>query len=141
MDTDSSNRAGVNRLDASLVPDALERRSPKRQAVWDEMCKLEKVGLGAREFVSDQRDRFMLNIDHGAATLLSTRIHAKGFIRSDLNSLLFRDASEVLRRQLSSVLPNKAFRNNKGFEISWSNVNMSDIVSMFDVIRTMTGHS
>lgn len=114
-------------------------RSAKRQAVWDQMLQLEQAGLGVREIVSDQRDRFLLDVNHGGATALSTRVHARGFVRSDVASLLFRDASDELYKQLAFINPNMAPHREKGYEIRWSNIGESDIDRFFDAVRKVAG--
>ena len=111
-------------------------RSVKRQLVWDHMLQLEQDGLGWREVVSQQRDKFVLNQQHGAATALSTRIDANGFIRADTNSLLFRDASDTLRAWLEALKPGAASRSDKGYEVRWSVVEASDIARMFEAVRS-----
>jgi hypothetical protein len=115
------------------------QRSVKRLAVWDQMLRLEQEGLGVRELVSDQRDRFMLEVDHGAATALSTDVHARGFIRADVASLLFRNASDALHEQLAAIKPGLGRQDEKGYEIRWSNVDVSDIARMFDAVRLVAG--
>lgn len=115
----------------------MDQRTTKRQAVWDNMLKLEQEGLGVRETVSDQRDRFMLDARHGAATALSRRPEAKGFIRADRDTLLFRDATGALRDRLEAVKPGLATGGDKGFEVRWSAVDETDIGRMFDAVRAL----
>lgn len=100
------------------------------------MLQLEQDGLGWREVVSQQRDKFVLNQQHGSATALSTRIDANGFIRADANSLLFRDASDALRARLEALKPGAASSSDKGYEVRWSVVEASDIARMFEAVRS-----
>lgn len=111
-------------------------RNAKRQLVWDLMLQLEQDGLGDRQQVSDQRDKFMLDSAHGAVSLLSRRPDANGFIRSDRDSLLFRDASDVLRGRLEAVCP-RATAGEKGYEVRWSAVDPDSIERMFDAVRSV----
>jgi hypothetical protein len=105
------------------------------------MLRLERAGLGSRQEVSIQRDKFMLDPNHGTATLLSRRLEANGFIRADENTLLFRDASEALYGRLAGVRPEIAVRSDKGFEVRWSSVDVADVERMFDTLwLTVRGH-
>jgi hypothetical protein len=101
------------------------------------MLQLEQDGLGHREQVSAQRDKFMLDSNHGAAFLVSRRPDANGFIRADSDSLLFRDASDLLRSRLEAVLPGMAAASEKGYEVRWSAVDSSNIERMFDAVRSV----
>lgn len=112
-------------------------RSAKRQLVWDHMLQLEQDGLGTGEVVSEKRDKFLLHTTHGAATALSHNIDANGFIRADINSLLFRHASDLLRSRLEAIKPGAAIRSDKGYEARWSSLEASDITDMFDAVRAI----
>lgn len=112
-------------------------RSVKRQVAWDQMLRLEQDGLGYRERVSLGRDKFVLQQDHPAATLLSRRPEANGFIRADEASLLFRAASDDLRLQLEAIQPLLAMRSDKGFEMRWSTLEARDIERMFELVRSV----
>jgi HEAT repeat protein len=79
----------------------------------------------------------MLDARHGAATALSRHLEARGFIRSDRDTLLFRDATAALRDRLEAVKPGVATCGDKGFEVRWSAVDETDIGHMFDAIRTL----
>jgi len=61
----------------------MSERSAKRQLVWYCMLQLEQDGLGYRQQVSYQHDKFMLDSGRGTASLLSRRLGLNGFIRSD----------------------------------------------------------
>lgn len=115
----------------------MSERDAKRQLVWDRMLQLEQDGLGYRQQVSDQRDKFMLDSGHGAVSLLSRRPDANGFIRSDRDSLLFRDASDVLRDRLEAVCPGAATAGEKGYEVRWGAVDPDSIERMFDAVRSI----
>lgn len=56
-------------------------RPPLRAVVWSELQCLEIAGLGKRFVVSDQRDKFVLDTTSAAASRLSDRPEADGFIR------------------------------------------------------------
>jgi hypothetical protein len=107
------------------------------------MLRLERDGLGYRERVSSGRDKFVLHQDHPAATSLSCRPEANGFIRADEASLLFRAASDGLRLQLEAIQPLRAMCSDKGFEMRWSTLEARDIERMFELVRSMarTGRS
>lgn len=112
----------------------MSERTLKRQLVWECMLHLEQDGLGHRKQVSALRDKFMLDSSHGAAFLLSHRPDANGFIRADSDSLLFRDASDLLHSRLEAVLPGAAAASEKGYEVCWSAVDPGGIERMFDAV-------
>jgi hypothetical protein len=101
------------------------------------MLRLEQDGLGYRERVSSGRDKFVLQQDHPAATVLSRRPEANGFIRADDASLLFRAVSDGLRLQLEAIQPLRAMRSDKGFEMRWSALEARDVERMFELVRSM----
>lgn len=79
----------------------------------------------------------MLDSGHGAAFLLPRRPDANGFIRADSDSLLFRDASDLLSSRLEAALPGVAAASEKGYEVGWSAVDPGDIERMFDAVRSV----
>jgi hypothetical protein len=112
------------------------QRSLKRQVVWEEMSRLEDMGLGHREMVSVLRDKFVLDASHSAVTMLTTRPGANGFVRADEDTLLFRAPSENLRHSLTSVKQDLVVNSEKGYELRWSTVDISEIRQMFEAIRS-----
>jgi hypothetical protein len=114
-------------------------RPEKREIVWTKLAELERQGLGRREIVSDKRDKFMVNTMHPRVTRLTTQPDAEGFIRSDTGSLLFRNASASIRMGLPPALKAKAMKSNKGLEFRWSDLEESDIRSLFTIIKDLAG--
>lgn len=112
-------------------------RSEKRTRVWEEMKKLDRVGLGRAEVVSQARDKFVLNVEHAEASQLSLRPSANGFIRADEHSLLFRDASELLRRMMAEDLVSLPMNYDKGIELGWGAVDEFQILRMFDAVAQL----
>lgn len=108
-------------------------RSEKRQLVWEELKKLEEMGLGKRIVVSAARDKFQLALGHPASEHLTPRPEADGFIRSDENSLLFRYAVHGFEQLLG--FPAGKFVSNKGVELRWTTLNMAEISRLFEVVR------
>ena len=115
----------------------MTQRTPKRQVVWEEMQRLEDAGLGHREWVSSSRDKFVLDASHPAATALTSRPGANGFVRADDDTLLFRAPSEPLRQGLISIQPLLHSQSDKGYELRWSALDIADIRQMFDVLRSI----
>ena len=64
---------------------------------------------------------------------------ANGFIRADEASLLFSDVSDGLRPQLEAMQLLCAMRSDKGFEMRWSVLEMSDVERMFELVRSGPG--
>ena len=114
-------------------------RSEKRGIVWTEMLALQQTGLGRREVVSDQRDKFVLNTEHPAASRLTSRPGANGFIRADKNTLLFRSASASLRAAVPLPLRAHARKSEKGLEFGWSVLENADLRALFSTLRAHGG--
>ena len=112
-------------------------RTQKRQFVWDEMYKLEEIGLGYREEVSKLRDKFTLYFEHSNADKLSKRPKAKGFIRADNNSLLLRDASNELMSAIPEDIRYLGKSIDKGLEFRWTNLNDNSVRSLFNCIKLL----
>lgn len=112
-------------------------RSEKRALVWEEMKKLERVGLGRVEVVSELRDKFVLNVEHAQASQLSLRPSAQGFIRADEDSLLFRNASESLKRMMEKDLVSLAVNYERGIEFGWGAVDEPTLLRMFDAVAQL----
>jgi 5-methylcytosine-specific restriction enzyme A len=118
----------------------LSERSEKRQIVWDEMLKLEQLGIGKRVFVSVLRDKFVLNVEFPNVERLTKDPKANGFVRADQHSLLFRYASEELRRKLE--IPEHLISvTKKGLQLRWSVLDEMKIHRLFYVIRTLASPS
>jgi hypothetical protein len=105
-----------------------------RPVVWEEMRRLEALGLGTAERRSEHRERFLLQPGHPRAPVLSTRPEAKGFVRADEGSLLFRDASSQLRDIVPHDLATRAMPPKKGLEFRWTQIGPSDIRLLFELI-------
>jgi hypothetical protein len=116
----------------------MNERSNKRALVWSKMEALENCGLGTRQFVSDDRDKFMLNPDHRSAYRLSSRPDANGFIRADSRSLLFRDATDELRRMLTQP-HDMSFASAKGVEFRWADIDEASIHRFFEHVARLAG--
>ena len=114
-------------------------RSEKRVIVWTEMLALQKAGLGQREIVSDQRDKFVLNTEHPVVSRLTSQPEADGFIRSDKNSLLFRNASASLRAAVPLPLRAQAKKSKKGLEFGWGVLENADVRALFSTVRAHGG--
>ena len=114
-------------------------RTEKRGIAWTQMLALEQAGLGRREPVSDQRDKFILNPAHRAASLLTTRPEADGFVRADKQTLLFRNASASLCAAMPAGLRSKRMTSEKGLEFTWRALENADIRALFTVIRAHAG--
>ena len=108
-----------------------------RPVVWEHMGRLEELGLGEREHVSEQRDRFVLHADHPRAETLSKRPKARGFIRADRGGLLFRDASPELRSTIPKDLADRAMDSSKGLEFRWTQLSSSDIGRLFGAVMQL----
>lgn len=119
----------------------MTQRTLKRQVVWEEMRRLEDAGLGHCEWVSSSRDKFVLDASHPAATALTIRPGANGFVRADDDTLLFRAPSEAFRQGLVGIKPPLQSQSDKGYELRWSAVDISDIRQMFDVLRSIVPSS
>ena len=114
-------------------------RSEKRGVVWEEMLTLQTGGLGSRVRVSEQRDKFVLNPQHPAATGLTFRPEANGFVRADRGSLLFRNAAASLRSAVPTQLRLRAMKSAKGLEFRWTTLENADLRRLFQVIRAHAG--
>lgn len=114
----------------------MSERSNKRALVWDEMKSLEDAGLGERQVVSEDRDRFMLDAGHAAAYRLSENPGARGFIRADSRTLLFRNASDQLRQLLTSP-HDMSCASEKGVEFRWSEVDEQAIRRFFEHVSQL----
>jgi hypothetical protein len=117
-------------------PEAKCMRPKERELVWSEMKLLEDACLGWKETVSDDRDKFTLNASHQSAYRLSKRPDARGFIRSSSKSLLFRDASDELRRLLTEP-EDRSFISEKGVEFRWSDIDEAAIRLFFAHIKSL----
>ncbi len=123
---------------AQRGPDAqASSRSPLRSLVWGLMERLEDAGLGKREVVSDQRDKFLLDPAHPSVAHVSTRPHADGFIRSDRGSLLFRDANPTLVDAVAARLTARRMQSSKGLEFRWSALDEDAIGGLFRSVEAV----
>jgi len=113
-------------------------RTEKRGIVWQEMRRLEGLGLGTPEKVSELRDRFVLAPGHPAASKLISK-SGKGFIRADEGSLLFRNASQAFQSSISSGLRAKAMQSEKGLEFRWTQLSNEEILALLDAVGTFAG--
>ena len=116
-------------------------RAPKREQTWLEMGQLQGLGLGRREIVSDDRDKFMVNTMHDRVTLLTTHPDAEGFIRSDGRTLLLRHPSATIKMAIPQPLKAKAKRSKKGWEFAWGVLDEADIQALFMAVRTASGRT
>jgi hypothetical protein len=114
-------------------------RPEKRAIVWTEMLALQQTGLGRREIVSDQRDKFVLNSEHLVVPRLTSQPEADGFIRSDESSLLFRNASASLRAAVPLPLRARAKKSKKGLEFGWGVLENADVRALFSALRAHAG--
>jgi hypothetical protein len=112
-------------------------RSDKRALVWSEMKSLEDSGLGERQLVSADRDKFMLDAEHGSAYRLSRRPDANGFIRADTRTLLFRDPSDELRRLLTQP-EDISMPSDKGVEFRWKDIDEATIRRCFKHVSDLS---
>jgi hypothetical protein len=115
-------------------------RPEDRELVWNEMKLLEVADLGCREAASVDRDKFTLNANHPFAYRLSKRPDARGFIRSSSKSLLFRDASDELRRLLTEP-EDRSFASEKGVEFHWRDIDDAAIRLFFAHVKTLANMS
>jgi hypothetical protein len=113
----------------------MPERSSARIQVWNHLAKLQLAALGHVVRVSDQRDKFTLDCSHVAAGRLSDRPDANGFIRSDKNSLLFREASELFRQAVPSHIRTRAMASKKGLEFRWTQLEPTHIDELFAAVR------
>lgn len=114
-------------------------RPPKREQTWEAMGQLQEMGLGRREVVSDDRDKFMVNPAHPRVTLLTTQPDADGFIRSDGRSLLLRNPSATVKMGVPNNLTAKVKKSSKGWEFSWGTLEEFEIEKLFAVVRNAAG--
>ena len=114
---------------------ATTHRTQIRQFVWEEMYKLEEIGLGYREVVSKLRDKFMLSIEHSNADKLSKNPKSNGFIRADDDSLLLRYASDELMSAIPEDIRYLGKSIDKGLEFSWKNLNDNRVRSLFNCVK------
>ena len=91
--------------------------------------------------MSDQRDKFLLNPSHIAAVRLSDRPDANGFIRSDKGSLLFREASSMLREAVPVAIRVRAITSNKGLEFRWTQLGPTEIDELFAAVLRIAENS
>lgn len=117
----------------------MNHRSLKRAVAWEEIKKLEAAGLGRADVVSELRDKFLLDVTHREASQLSQRPSADGFIRADKASLLFRNASPRLTEMMSMQIGTRPVKRNRGIELNWSDLDESDIRSLFDAVKRLAG--
>jgi hypothetical protein len=115
----------------------MTHRSAKRQTVWQEMQLLENAQLGSCQVVSELRDKFLIDNALPVARILSCRPEADGFIRSDDDSLLFRYASDELCALLLTPELRQHVKFDKGFELRWTAIDISDINRFFAAIRQL----
>ncbi len=112
-------------------------RSDKRTLVWEEMKALEDRGLGQRQVVSMDRDKFMLEPGHRYAYRLTSRPDANGFIRADSRTLLFRAASDELRQVLTQP-QDRSIPSAKGVEFRWSDLDEATLRRFFEDLARLT---
>jgi hypothetical protein len=103
------------------------------------MGQLQELGLGRREIVSDDRDKFMVNTAHPRAARLTTQPDADGFIRSDGRSLLLRNPSATVQLNIAAPLKAKAKRSTKRWEFSWGALEEAEIDAIFAAVRQAAG--
>jgi hypothetical protein len=114
-------------------------RTEKRGVLWSGMGRLQELGLGRREIVSDQRDKFVLDPRHPASGRLTTQLHSDGFIRADRGSLLFRHASQGLRGAVPAGIRAKAMKSDKGLEFRWTRLDNDELRSLMAVVELFAG--
>jgi hypothetical protein len=103
------------------------------------MGQLQELGLGRREIVSDDRDKFMVNTAHPHATRLTPQPDADGFIRSDGRSLLLRNPSATVQLAIAGPVKVKAKRSTKRWEFSWGVLEEAEIDAIFAAVRQAAG--
>jgi hypothetical protein len=103
------------------------------------MGHLQQLGLGRREIVSEDRDKFMIHTVHPRVTRLTTQPDAQGFIRSDGRTLLFRNPSATIKMAMPDSLRSKGKKSKKGLEFSWGMLEEEDIKTPFAVVRDAAG--
>jgi len=114
-------------------------RPSKRERAWSEMGRLQELGLGRREIVSDDRDKFMVNTAHPRAARLTTQPDADGFIRSDGRSLLLRNPSATVQLAIARPVKAKAKRTTKRWEFSWRVLEEAEVDAIFAAVRQAAG--
>ena len=82
-------------------------RNEKRGIVWEEMGRLQSLGLGTREMVSEQRDRFNLADAHPATARLVSKAGrgSSGLMWAASFSVMPRLSSNRWSRQISVRVP------------------------------------
>lgn len=114
----------------------MTERSEKRKLAWDEMKALEDRGLGQRQVVSTDRDKFVLDPGHRYAYRLTSRPDANGFIRADSRTLLFRAASDELRQVLTQPR-DMSIPSPKGVEFRWSDLDDAALRRFFEGLASL----
>jgi len=117
----------------------MNQRQEMRDFTWEEMKRLERAKLGRIVPVSDDRRKLVLDARHPAARRLTTRPEADGFVRADMGSVLFRDASQALRQAVPPELRNRAMPSAKGLEYRWTQLTQSDVRQLVDVVLSLLG--
>ena len=113
-------------------------RKQIHKLVWNEMKRLEDVGLGYRDDARKSRDNFVLN-DGPRAKLVQKDIEG-GVIRSDIkNGLLFRAASDNFISKVSGVTLSYHKHKSGGIEFSWSVLNHDEtlVSKLFIIVLTV----
>jgi hypothetical protein len=103
------------------------------------MGQLQELGLGRREIVSDDRDKFMVKTTHPRVARLTTQPDADGFIRSDGRSLLLRNLSATIQMSLPGSLKAKAKKSTRRLEFSWGVLEEAEIGVIFAAVRQAAG--
>lgn len=117
----------------------MDHRSHRRALVWEQMLRLEKAGLGKRDEVSPQRDKFLLNQDLAALSQVTRLPTADGHIQSTKNALLFRDAASPFVDRLPEGLRQRAVPSRLGLEFRWTKLQDVDIRVLFDTFLAAVG--
>jgi len=113
------------------------QRSDRRATAWNYMETLSKCGLGKCLPVGKGklRRKFVIDLNHPRASLLSDRPEADGFVRADENSLLFRKASSAVYDTIPRKLLTRKMKSDKGLEFRWTVLSDDDIRLLFECIR------